>query len=144
MLAINPVITKGISSQFSGRNEEPINSEGLREGRGQDRQNIAFGIAQFVLQPVVDPQKLVTGFGQFVVGQRQFLVGGLDLGNKARLALAQQRHVVRLLLHFSCNVVFRGHVEQHHPGHIFLGKKMNVRHASAGHSHGLQKKRRFL
>ena len=77
------------------------------------------------------------------MGQRQFLVCGLELGNEACLALAQQRHVVRLLLHFPGLVMFHRHVEEHDPRPVFLGKKMNVRHSSARHTHGLQKKSCF-
>ena len=54
VFTIDPVITKGISPQLRGRNEEPVNWDRFRDRRRQDRKNIAFGIVQLMPQPVVD------------------------------------------------------------------------------------------
>src|SRR5262245_14351659 len=57
VFGIDPVITERISSQFSRRNEPPINSEGFRNRPRQNRKNIALGIAQLLLQPFVCSHK---------------------------------------------------------------------------------------
>ena len=77
------------------------------------------------------------------MGDRELLVGGFELREEARLALAQQRHVVGLLLHLLRFIVLCRHVEEHDPGRIPVGEEMNIRDAPAGHSHRANQKRRF-
>ena len=59
------------------------------------------------------------------MGQGELLVGGFQLCDQARLALAEQRHVVGLLLHLPRFLVFRGHVEKHDPRRILVSRQRN-------------------
>ena len=82
-------------------------------------------------------------FGQLAVGERELLVGRFELRDEARLALAEQRHVVGFLLHLLRFVVLGRHVEEHDPGRVLVGEQMDVGDAPARHFHGAEQKRRF-
>ena len=127
VLGIDPVIAEGVATELGGRNEEPVDRERLGDGRRQDRAHVALGVAQLLLQPVVGPQQGLARFGQLAVGERELLVGRFELGDEARLALAQQRHVVGLLLDLLRLVVLRRHVEEHDPGRVVLRRRSGCR-----------------
>ena len=143
MLVVDPVVPEGIAAQFGGRNEAPVDGQGFRHGRRQHRAHVAFCVAQLLLQPVVGELQGFAGCGEFAMGARQLLVGRFELRDEAGLALAEQGHVIGLLLNEPGLFVFRRHVEQQHPHGSVVREEMDIRHAAAGQFHGADEEGRF-
>ena len=143
VLVVDPVVAEGIAAQLGRRNEAPVDRQGLGQRRRQHGAHVALGVAQLLLQPVVGELQGFARRGELAMGARQLLVGRFELRDEPGLALAQQGHVVGLLLHPARLLVLGRHVEQEDPDRAVVGEEVDVRHAPAGHFHGADEEGRL-
>jgi hypothetical protein len=132
------VVAEGVAAQLGRGHEAPVDLHRLGQRCRQDGEDVALGVAQFLPQPVVGALQGFLRRGELAMGAREFPVGRLELLDQPGFALAEQGHVVGLLLDPLRLLVFGRHIEQNDPDRRVVGEEVHVGHAAAGHFHGTQ------
>ena len=136
MVGVDPVITERVAAELGGRNKAPVGDEGFGKRWRQYRLDIVCRVLQFSIEPAVRPQQVLARFGERAIGS-------FKLFDKPGLALAEQGHVVGLLLHEPRFAVFGRDVQQENPDAVAVGEEVDIGHAPGRHFHGPDQERSF-